>query len=47
MSYKIPIGPYHTSLEEPYKIEVECEGERVRDATLHIRVNFRGKVKIL
>ena len=47
MRYKIPIGPYHPSLEEPYKIEVECEGERVRDATLHIGLNFRRKVKIL
>lgn len=42
MSYTIPIGPYHPALEEPYKIDVVCEGETVRDATLHIGFNFRG-----
>jgi Ni,Fe-hydrogenase III large subunit len=42
MSYTIPIGPYHPALEEPYKIEVVCEGETVRDARLHIGFNFRG-----
>jgi Ni,Fe-hydrogenase III large subunit len=42
MSYRIPIGPYHPALEEPYKIEVTCEGESVCDATLHIGFNFRG-----
>ena len=42
MSYTIPIGPYHPSLEEPYKIEVTCQGESVRDAALHIGFNFRG-----
>jgi Ni,Fe-hydrogenase III large subunit len=42
MSYTIPLGPYHPALEEPYKIDVACEGETVRDATLHIGFNFRG-----
>ncbi len=42
MSYTIPIGPYHPALEEPYKIDVVCEGETVRDVTLHIGFNFRG-----
>jgi Ni,Fe-hydrogenase III large subunit len=42
VSYTIPIGPYHPSLEEPYKIEVTCEGERVVDAWLQIGFNFRG-----
>jgi len=42
MSYTIPIGPYHPALEEPYKIEITCEGEQVRDANLHIGFNFRG-----
>jgi Ni,Fe-hydrogenase III large subunit len=42
MSYTIPIGPYHPALEEPYKIEVTCEGELVQDAVLHIGFNFRG-----
>jgi Ni,Fe-hydrogenase III large subunit len=42
MSYTIPIGPYHPSLEEPYKIETICEGEKVKDVRLHIGYNFRG-----
>lgn len=42
MSYTIPIGPYHPALEEPYKIEVTCEGESVREARLSIGFNFRG-----
>ena len=42
MSYKISFGPYHPALEEPYKIEVICEGESVRDAVVHVRFNSRG-----
>ena len=42
----IPIGPYHPALEEPTKIELSCEGEVVKDATLHVGFAFRG-VEIL
>ena len=42
MSYKIPMGPFHPALEEPYKLDMICDGETVRDATLHIGFNFRG-----
>ena len=42
MSYKVPMGPYHPGLEEPYKLEMICEGETVQDAKLHIGFNFRG-----
>ena len=42
MSYKIPMGPYHPGLEEPYKLDLICEGETVIDAKLHIGFNFRG-----
>lgn len=42
MSYKIPMGPYHPALEEPYKLDLICEGETVCDAKLHIGFNFRG-----
>jgi Ni,Fe-hydrogenase III large subunit len=42
VSYRIPIGPYHLALEEPYKIEVECQGETVVDASLKVGFNFRG-----
>lgn len=42
MSYKLPMGPYHPGLEEPYKLEMICEGETITDAALHIGFNFRG-----
>jgi len=42
MSFTIPIGPYHPSLEEPFKLEVKCEGEIVQDAAMHVTFNFRG-----
>ena len=42
MSYVIPVGPFHLALEEPYKIEVECEGETVVRASLKVGFNFRG-----
>lgn len=42
MSYQIPIGPYHPALEEPYKLELACDGEIVREAELFVGFNFRG-----
>lgn len=42
MSYKIPMGPYHPALEEPYKLDLVCDGETVTEAKLHIGFNFRG-----
>jgi Ni,Fe-hydrogenase III large subunit len=42
MSYRVPMGPYHPALEEPYKLDLLCEGETVRDADLHIGFNFRS-----
>lgn len=42
MSYKVPMGPYHPALEEPYKLDLICEGETVAEAKLHIGFNFRG-----
>jgi len=42
MSYRIPMGPYHIALEEPYKIEVECEGEKIVGSSLKVGFNFRG-----
>jgi Ni,Fe-hydrogenase III large subunit len=42
MSYKIPMGPYHPGLEEPYKLDMICKGETVTDANLSIGFNFRG-----
>lgn len=42
MSPTIPMGPYHPALEEPYKISVECEGERVIGSSIEVGFNFRG-----
>jgi ech hydrogenase subunit E len=38
----IPMGPFHPALEEPYKIDVTCEGERVTDASIRVGFNFRA-----
>lgn len=42
MSYRIPIGPYHPALEEPYKLDLVCEGETILEAELKVGYNFRG-----
>ncbi len=42
MPYIIPIGPYHPALEEPYKINVFCQGESVQNVDIEIGFNFRG-----
>lgn len=36
------MGPYHPALEEPYKLDMICDGEIVLDVKLHIGFNFRG-----
>ena len=41
MSYKIPMGPYHPALEEPYKLDMVCEGETIRAVEMHVGFNFR------
>ena len=46
MKYQVPIGPYHPALEEPYKLDLVCERERVVDAKLRIGFNFRGIEKL-
>jgi ech hydrogenase subunit E len=42
MSPVIPVGPFHPALEEPYKIEVDCDGELVKDARIKVGFNFRA-----
>lgn len=42
MSTVVPMGPFHPALEEPYKIEVTCVGERITDADITVGFNFRG-----
>ncbi len=42
MPYTIPIGPYHPALEEPYKINITCAGERVQHVDIEIGFSFRA-----
>jgi ech hydrogenase subunit E len=42
MTYRIPVGPFHLALEEPYKIDLQCDGERVVGASLKVGFNFRA-----
>jgi ech hydrogenase subunit E len=42
MSPTIPMGPFHPALEEPYKIEVDCDGELVTGANIKVGFNFRA-----
>ena len=36
MSYIVPIGPYHPSLEEPIHARLITEGELIKDAEIFI-----------
>jgi Ni,Fe-hydrogenase III large subunit len=38
----IPVGPYHPALEEPYKIELVCDGETITDSRITVGFNFRA-----
>jgi Ni,Fe-hydrogenase III large subunit len=42
MPYKIPIGPYHPALEEPYKLGVACRGETITGVTIEIGYSSRS-----
>ena len=42
MPYKIPIGPYHPALEEPFKISIDCKGEIVQDVKIKVGYVHRG-----
>ncbi|KRQ86612.1 Formate hydrogenlyase subunit 5 precursor [Caloramator mitchellensis] len=46
MSYVIPIGPYHPSLEEPIHAKLYTEGEIIKDAEVFIGYNHRGIEKL-
>lgn len=36
MPFKVPIGPYHPALEEPYKLSLRCKGEVVEDVDIEV-----------
>ena len=46
MSYIVPIGPYHPSLEEPVHAKLITEGELITDAEVFIGYNHRGIEKL-
>lgn len=46
MSYTIPIGPYHPSLEEPVHVKLHTEGEIIQNADVFIGYNHRGIEKL-
>ncbi len=46
MSYIVPIGPYHPSLEEPVHARLVTEGEYIKDASIFIGYNHRGIEKL-
>ena len=46
MSYVLPIGPYHPSLEEPIHAKLYTEGEMIRDAEVFVGYNHRGIEKL-
>lgn len=46
MSYIVPIGPYHPSLEEPIHVKLYTEGESILNADVFIGYNHRGIEKL-
>ncbi len=42
MPFQIPIGPYHPALEEPYKININSQGEVVQDIDISVGFVHRG-----
>lgn len=46
MSYILPLGPYHPSLEEPVHVKLYTEGELIKNADVFIGYNHRGIEKL-
>lgn len=46
MSYIVPLGPYHPSLEEPVHVKLYTEGEMIENADVFIGYNHRGIEKL-
>jgi Ni,Fe-hydrogenase III large subunit len=42
MPYRIPVGPFHPALEEPYKLSVSCKGETIQGVTIEVGFSFRA-----
>ena len=41
MSYVLPLGPYHPSLEEPVHVKLYTEGELIKKSEVFIGYNHR------
>lgn len=46
MSYIVPLGPYHPSLEEPINVKLFTEGEIIKNSEVYIGYNHRGIEKL-
>lgn len=46
MSYIVPLGPYHPSLEEPIHVKLFTDGEIINDSEVFIGYNHRGIEKL-
>lgn len=46
MSYIVPLGPYHPSLEEPIHVKLFTEGEIIKNSEVYIGYNHRGIEKL-
>lgn len=44
---KVPFGPYHPAMEEPFRLDLELEGERVKSARVRVGYTHRGIEYIL
>ena len=42
MPYRIPIGPYHPALEEPYKLNLSCTGETIQAVDIEVGFTLRA-----
>ena len=42
MPYKIPVGPFHPALEEPYKLSGSCQGETIQGVVIEVGFSFRA-----
>jgi Ni,Fe-hydrogenase III large subunit len=44
---RVPFGPYHLALEEPFRVSIEVEGERVTAATVRLGYAHKGIERIM
>jgi Ni,Fe-hydrogenase III large subunit len=42
MPYRLPVGPYHPALEEPYKVSLTLRGEVIEDVSIEVGFILRS-----